>query len=378
MSKWAGKFVIGLTGNIGTGKSVVRRMLEHLGAYGMDADSLAHRAIAQDAPGYKPVVKTFGTIILSPNGEVDRQRLGRYVFSDPEALGRLESIVHPLVNQAVDYLAQRVKQPVIVVEAIKLLESDLKNQCDSIWVVTAPPEVQIKRLIKRGTGEIDARLRMQSQPPQTEKITAANVVIRNDDGIEDTWTQVVAAWRKVVPVVEEIPSTLVSAGVGAADMQVVRGRPRHSQEIATLINRLQRSGKTVTEHDVMDMFGDKAFLMLQIGQDLKGLVGWQVENLVSRATDLYVDPALPLSQAISTIVKEMERASQDLQCEVSLIYVPPHLARHEEIWRKLGYQKTLPQALKVVAWREAARESMPGGAVLLFKQLRTDRVLNPI
>ena len=378
MSKWAGKFVIGLTGNIGTGKSVVRRMLEHLGAYGMDADSLAHRAIAQDAPGYRPVVKTFGTFVLSANGEVDRKRLGRYVFSDPEALGRLEEIVHPLVNQAVDYLAQRVKQPVIVIEAIKLLESDLKNQCDSIWVVTTQPEVQVERLVKRGMNETDARQRMHSQPPQVEKLAAANVVIRNDDGIEDTWSQVVTAWRKVVPVIEEIPSTLVSAGAGIADMQVVRGRPRHSQEIANLINRLQRSGKTITEHDVMDMFGEKAFLMLQTGQDLKGLVGWQVENLVSRATDMYIDPTIPLSRAVPVMVKEMEKASQDLQCEVSLIFVPPHLARHEDIWRKLGYQKILPQALKVVAWREAARESMPGGAVLLFKQLRTDRVLNPI
>ena len=83
MSSWPGKFVIGLTGNIATGKSVVRKMLEHLGAYGIDADALGHRAIARDAPGYQAVVNTFGTWILASDGQIDRSRLARVVFSDP-------------------------------------------------------------------------------------------------------------------------------------------------------------------------------------------------------------------------------------------------------------------------------------------------------
>jgi dephospho-CoA kinase len=86
VSKWPGKTVIGLTGNIGTGKSVVRRMLEHLGAFGIDADALSHRAIARGAPGYNQVVTQFGRWILSSDGEIDRQRLGKVVFSDPQAL----------------------------------------------------------------------------------------------------------------------------------------------------------------------------------------------------------------------------------------------------------------------------------------------------
>jgi dephospho-CoA kinase len=76
VSKWVGKYVIGLTGNIGTGKSVVRRMLEHLGAYSIDADKLAHRAIAKGAPGYAPVVQTFGRWILAADGQIDRARIG--------------------------------------------------------------------------------------------------------------------------------------------------------------------------------------------------------------------------------------------------------------------------------------------------------------
>ncbi len=96
MSAWPGKFVIGLTGNIGTGKSVVRKMLEHLGAYGIDADALANRAIAKGSPAYQPVLDLFGKWILSADGQIDRAKLGRIVFSDPSALASLENAVHPL------------------------------------------------------------------------------------------------------------------------------------------------------------------------------------------------------------------------------------------------------------------------------------------
>ena len=86
MRAWPGKYVIGLTGNIATGKSVVRKMLEHLGAYGIDADALSHRATAKGAPGYKPVVEMFGKWILGPDGQIDRNRLGRVVSSYAERL----------------------------------------------------------------------------------------------------------------------------------------------------------------------------------------------------------------------------------------------------------------------------------------------------
>src|SRR5574342_1280766 len=124
MSHWTGKQVIGLTGNIATGKSVVRRMLEHLGAYTIDADALAHRAISRGAPGYKPVVDEFGKWIVGKDGEVDRAKLGRLVFADPQALIQLEEIIHPLVGQATSLLIGRAHQRVVVVEAIKLLESE--------------------------------------------------------------------------------------------------------------------------------------------------------------------------------------------------------------------------------------------------------------
>ncbi|MEZ0395140.1 MAG: dephospho-CoA kinase [Anaerolineales bacterium] len=377
MSKWPGKYIIGLTGNIATGKSVVRKMLEHLGAYGIDADALAHRAMAKGAPGYQPVLDTFGKIILDSSGEIDRAKLGRIVFADPESLRALEKIIHPLVEQAIDLLVQRASQRIIVIEAIKLLEGPLAAACDTIWVTFAPPHLQKERLMsKRGMSEAEALQRIEAQGAQEIKTAAANVVIQNVGSFEDTWKQVTAAWKVISPITDTSPVVMRKAKVG--ELAVQRGRPRDSSNIANLITRLSGGARPQTQEDVMAAFGEKAFLLLMSGDQLVGLAGWQVENLVARTTDMYIDPLIPLDQAIQTLIKEVERASQDLQCEASLVFVPPQLAAQESIWKDLGYERRSPQTLGVQAWQDAALESQPPNTILLFKQLRQDRVLRPI
>jgi dephospho-CoA kinase len=377
VSKWPGKYVIGLTGNIATGKSVVRRMLEHLGAYGIDADALAHRATAKGAPGYKAVVDTFGRFILDSNEEIDRAKLGRMVFTDPEALKSLEKIVHPLVQQAIDMLIQRATQRVIVIEAIKLLEGPLAGMCDTIWAAHAPEEVQKERLVsKRAMTPEDALQRIHSQGAQEIKTAAANVVIQNTGSFEDTWKQVTAAWKVISPITDTMPVVMKKAAVG--ELAVQRGRPRDSASIAALITSLSAGARPQTQDDIMAAFGEKAFLLLMSGDQLKGLAGWQVENLVARTTELYVDPGLPIDQALKTLLNEVERASHDLQCEASLIFLPPQLASQEAVWKELGYERRAPATLGVQAWQDAAAESQPENTILFFKQLRMDRVLRPI
>ena len=379
MSKWPGKFVIGLTGNIATGKSVVRKMLEHLGAYGIDADALSHRAIAKGAPGYKPAVEMFGRWILTPDGQIDRARLGHVVFSDPAALEVLEGIVHPLVNQAINLIVQRASQPVVVIEAIKLLEAGLAEGCDSIWVSYATPRVQMARLVNnRHLSETEASQRILSQPPQEKKIAAASVVIKNTGSYEDTWRQVVGAWQGLFPAGEPASAAPAAKPVRKGNLTVQRGKPRNSDEIAALITRLRGEGKPLTKADIMAAFGEKAFLLLQQDGQLVGVIGWQVENLISRTTDVYLDPTVQPRDALPILMSEMERASKDLQCEASLLFVPSDLARQDAMWKNLGYETRTPQALGVQAWQEAAAESMPSGTVLLFKQLRHDRILRPI
>jgi len=352
-------------------------MLEHLGAYGIDADALAHRAIAQGAPGYKPLVETFGKWILAQDGQVDRARLGSLVFSDPEALRQLEDIVHPLVSQAVDVLVQRSKYTVIVVEAIKLLESDLRPRCDSIWVTTAPPEIQLARLMKRsGLSEDAARQRISQQSSQQQKIAAAQVVIHNFGSYEDTWKKVTAAWQKLFPATDTGSLHLRRAARG--ELVVQRARPKQAAEIAAFLNKFAAGRRLLSRSDVMAAFGEKAFLLLYLDEEIVGLMGWQVENLVARTDDIYIDAKVPFPEAINAMMNEVERASRELQSEVALVFLPRELAARQDIWLTLGYQERAIHSLKVRAWEEAASESRPAGAAMLFKQLRKDRVLRPV
>ena len=377
MSKWPGKYIIGLTGNIATGKSVVRRMLEHLGAYTIDADALSHRAIAKGAPGYQPVIETFGKWIVNSDGQINRSKLGGLVFRDSEALNKLENIVHLLVGQAIDLLVQRAGQRVVVIEAIKLIESELRTTCDSIWVTYAPEEIQVERLMrKRHFSRDEAENRIHTQGAQSEKIERANIVIRNTGSYDELWKQVTTAWKQVSPKSDTIP-VIVKKAQGD-DFAVQRGRPRDSEVIADLVTRLSQGKQTMAKLDVMEAFGDKAFLLLQLNGKAVGLAGWQVENLVARTTDLYIEPAHISDKSLEALISEVERASRDLQCEASLVFPLPDLASYETSWEALGYQKRTPESLGVQAWQDAALESKPPGSILMFKQLRVDRVLRPI
>jgi dephospho-CoA kinase len=377
MSAWADKFVIGLTGNIATGKSIVRRMLEHMGAYGIDADALGHRAMAVYAPGYKPVVDTFGKWILDPDGQISRRKLSHVVFSDPDALASLEAIIHPLVGQAIDFLLKRATHKIVVIEAIKLLEAKLHERCDSVWVVHAAAETQLARLVRtRKMSAVDAQQRISSQPPQQEKLDAADVIIYNTGSFEDTWKQVLSAWQEVVldkVVIVERPEIAVEG-----EFVVLRAGPAQAGEIAAFITEITKGSRSLERHDVMAAFGEKAFLLLKTNDQITGLMGWQVENLIARVDEIYLRPDIPLQASVNLLAGEMERASNELLCEAALLFLPPKLARHQAIWGALDYEPKSVEDLGVRAWQEAALESMPSGSVMFFKRLRADRILRPV
>jgi dephospho-CoA kinase len=382
VSNWSGKFVIGLTGNIATGKSVVRRMLEHLGAYTIDADALTHRAYAKGAPGYQQVIDRFGKWLVNSDGEIDRSKLGNLVFNNPEAMSQLEEIVHPLVRQAVEMLAKRATQTVVVIEAIKLLEGSLRSVCDSVWVTNAPEEVQVERLIrKRGMSRDQALGRVRAQASQTEKVAVANIVVTNTGSYDDLWKQVNAAWKEVVPGggISE-PETIIrkQPSSSGGEYMVKRGKPRNSAAIAELITRLSKGARKMTAENVMEEFGEKAYMLLELDQKIVGLAGWQVENLVTRTTDIFLEEHVDVQKALELLIKEVEKASGELQSEASLIFPMGGLAAQEALWKQIGYEKRTPETLGVQAWQDSAIESLSAGSSLLFKQLRQDRVLRPI
>jgi dephospho-CoA kinase len=190
---------IGLTGNIATGKTTVGQMLAALGAVWIDADKVAHRMIAPGGKAYEAVSRAFGPEILDPDGTIDRRKLGNRVFSDPAALFQLESLVHPAVIEAVEHQIEFSEAPVVVVEAIKLLESGMAASYEAIWVTVCDEEIQIERLMQnRGLSREVALQRVRVQPPQSEKVAAADVVIMTGGSLEATRIQVEAAWAELV------------------------------------------------------------------------------------------------------------------------------------------------------------------------------------
>jgi dephospho-CoA kinase len=192
------QYVIGLTGNIATGKSTVAKMLEELGATAIDADALVHELQRQGTPVYDDIVAAFGPGILDQAGEIDRKALGAIVFADPAQLRRLESIVHPAVLIESAQRLMAAATPVAVYEAIKLIEAGRAEMCDALWVVTARPDVQIHRLMRdRHLSEAEARQRIAAQPPQSEKIRRATIIIDNSGSLEETRRQVTAAFRAI-------------------------------------------------------------------------------------------------------------------------------------------------------------------------------------
>lgn len=194
------KLTIGLTGNIGTGKSTVLGYLAGKGALVLDADKLAHRATEPGMPGYGAVVAAFGPHILLADGRIDRAALGRIVFGDPARLAELEAIVHPAVSALAREAIAAGNAPVAVVEAIKLLEAgNLVRLCQEIWVVTSRPEVQVRRLVEsRGMSAEEALLRLAAQSPQEEKVRHATRVIANDGTVEELYAALDVVWAETL------------------------------------------------------------------------------------------------------------------------------------------------------------------------------------
>ncbi|MFN4293318.1 MAG: dephospho-CoA kinase [Thermoflexales bacterium] len=190
------RLLIGLTGNIATGKSTVARMLRELGAVVIDADQVAREVVRPGQPTLEEIARAFGPDVLLPNGELDRPQMARLVFGDPDRLKQLEAIVHPAVREAM-WRAIRAQpdDAVVVIEVIKLFESGWARECDQVWVTHCPPEMQVARLVSdRGLSPAEARARVEAQNPQADKLARADVVIDTSGSLEETRRQVEAAW----------------------------------------------------------------------------------------------------------------------------------------------------------------------------------------
>ena len=191
---------VGLTGGIGAGKSEVSRLLVECGAVLIDADRIAREVVAPGTPGLAAVVEAFGEEVLAPDGSLDRPKLGSIVFSDPEKLAVLNSIVHPLVGERSRELEEAADDDAVVVHDVPLLtENGLAPLYDVVIVVDASPETQLDRLVRlRGMSEADARARMAAQATREQRREIADIVIDNDVPLPELERRVKEVWADLV------------------------------------------------------------------------------------------------------------------------------------------------------------------------------------
>ncbi len=191
---------IGLTGGIGSGKTMVTKILADLGAPIIDADKVGHTIYAPDGPAYPDMISTFGREILAPDGTIDRKKLGPIVFGDPGALKRLNGIVHPKMfdrmKQMVEEMRSAGERRPIVIEAAVLIEAKWQPLFDEIWLVIASKERVVERVeLERGLKPEQTEARIRAQLSDDERRSYATEVINNNGTIDDLRMKVVKLWE---------------------------------------------------------------------------------------------------------------------------------------------------------------------------------------
>lgn len=185
--------IVGLTGGIASGKSTVSAFLKDLGAFVIDADEIARKVVEPGTPGLNAIVQVFGEEILGADGRLDRPRLGKLIFAEPELRKELNSIVHPEVAMEMMRSAKTARaagHEWVIYDAALLVENQVHTAFPELIVVAASPHVQVERMMKRDNfTQEEANQRLKSQLPLEEKVNVATFVIQNDGTLEDTLKQ---------------------------------------------------------------------------------------------------------------------------------------------------------------------------------------------
>ena len=193
--------VIGLTGGIASGKSLVTEQLAERGATVIDADKVGHSSYRKGSETFRELVEAFGEEIVGADGEIDRKALGGKVFGDPAARRRLERIVWPAMRTMMEAQLETLRSAsagIVVIEAAVLIEADWLPIVDEVWVVSASPATARKRLFERnGLNEEQAEARLRAQLANDARRSYADVVIENNGTLEELTAAVDAAWSKL-------------------------------------------------------------------------------------------------------------------------------------------------------------------------------------
>ncbi|MBI3741041.1 MAG: dephospho-CoA kinase [Chloroflexi bacterium] len=393
-------FLIGLTGNLGSGKSTVRKMLESLGAHGIDADALARYALARGTAPWHSVVETFGWDVVKFNGEIDRVKLGTRVFATPDALGKLEAIVHPAVAALIQHTLRHTPESIVVIEAIKLIEAGLHLWCDAVWVVKCAPEVEIERVRHaREMSEADARARLAAQGSLDEKLRVANVVIDNSDAEKETRAQVQRAWDAIqpqtardkrgwlsdyqdapvaAPILASTESVQVEKEPRLEKIEARRATRKDLDALGAVLIKKEKRAEPFPHAELLKRFGKFGYRLALCDEKIIALAGWEAENLVATVRELWAESESMASLALPKLIALIEEEARALSCETILLLVEENaMAYVRENSRALGYQERNLSALHPT-WRQVVKDRLQTGDQIWVKRLREQLVTSPI
>ena len=388
--RWPDKIVVGLTGNIATGKSSVMRMAAEQGALTLDADKIVHEIMDGDPSVQAAIAVAFGAEVRKADGRIDRPALAAIVFSDPTALRDLEMMLHPAVRTEIIQRVNESQAQVVFIEAIKLLEGPLVDDCNVVWVTACAPVRQLERLmICRGMDEETAALRVNAQPPQAEKVARADVVIHTDGTMAETRLQFEAAWEslgkprpaptpahsaKATQARPEATAKPIFPTETPTNVTVRRARPSDVPAVLLLIHKATGGHVKPRRAELLMSMSERSYLIGQEEAEITTIIGWVADAGIARIEQIYVHPLSAVTITAPAVLAEIERTAQELICEAILAFLPqdaPDPVR--QLFSVAGFQPRQSSELPRV-WRAAAAESQPQDTHLLVKTLRDVRI----
>lgn len=385
--RWPNKKVVGLTGNIATGKSTVMRLAALQGALTLDADKVVHEIMADDPSMQAAIAVAFGPEVRRADGSIDRAALAAIVFGDPEALRDLENMMHPAVRQEIYRRVDASDAAIVFIEAIKLLEGELVTVCDQVWVTRCAPRRQIERLmVCRGMDDQTAAMRVNAQAPQAEKVARADVVIDTDGTMADSVLQFEAAWVGLLarpepvtpagglpPVIDTPPVPEPPPAV--PEVLVRRARPSDIPAILLLIHRATEGAVRLKRADMLMALSERSYLIGQVGTEISTVLGWNTDSTTSACIDqVFVHPLPAAALTLPAVLAEVERSASELICEVVMVFLPYEMpAEVRQVLGTAGYEPRDKESLRR-AWQKGVEDMQPEGTYIMAKVLRDIRI----
>ena len=410
MSEQISKLIVGLTGNIATGKSAVMRMARDVGAETIDSDVIVHELMNNNADLQEAIVDAFGADVRRENGRINRPALGKIVFGKEGAMHQLETLVHPPARAAIHKRIKKSSHDIIFIEAIKLLEGPLVDLCHQVWVARCSKQKQLERLrVCRGMSTPDATARIKAQSSQDDKVAMADVVIDTNGFYDDTISQFELAWQHL-PAIETLePVTLPdltkaapikpkmitkaapSAAVGSKGielkrldaippierpdtMEVRRARPSDIPSVLLLIQKATDGKKKMSRSDLLMALSERSYFIGQIGTEVTTVIGWSIDMQAGFIDEIFIYPPEAIDDTTTAVIEDIEKSADTHICETISVFLPedtPDDVRNLFLTR--GYLD-VPKDQLPHAWQVAINESQPEDTEFLLKVLREDRL----